>query len=210
MSEKILIDLETFDRKDRFVHFMENDNPFVSVTFEMDISPIIKYTNKHKNFYGVVNYIVMKATNSIKEFRYRFEDEKIYLYENVGVGPTFATANDGFVFGTFVYEPNLENFLAEFKKGSDFCYKNSKDYGSDEQGTIWTSCIPWLTVTSINVPTTKKNTIPQVIWDKFYKKGRKTFMHFIIAAHHSFVDGRQIAELASSLKNEINTFKKIK
>ena len=68
------------------------------------------------------------------------------------------------------------------------------------------SAIPWIQFTHISHTDSgkKDQAVPMFDWGKFYDQNGRKMMPFSIQAHHSFVDGIHMGQLAENLKNHLN------
>ncbi|NRT59117.1 chloramphenicol O-acetyltransferase type B [Clostridium saccharoperbutylacetonicum] len=70
--------------------FRNSIEPAFCVTFELDITNFLKKTKEKKlSFTMSLIYVVSKCANTIEEFRYRFVDEKIVLFNRIDTAFTY-------------------------------------------------------------------------------------------------------------------------
>ena len=196
------IKLENFERKDSFLQFFYKKRPFVSITTELEITNLVKYSKKHKNLYALIGFVILKAVNEIKEFKYRFENEKIVMYDKITTSFTDLKKDNNVGFLNVDFAENYTNFLSNFKKAREEMLKAEGLLTYENQGQIWCSCVPWYKFSSMEVPYDDDYTIPQFVWGQYELKKRKYFINMHIFVNHAFVDGFRIGKLIN-LFNEI-------
>ena len=89
MSFKI-IDLEKYDRKEHFIHYLNNVPCSYSMTVNIDITDLLKLT-KERNYklYPVILYAITKVVNNHIEFRMSLdENDNLGYYINVNTSYT--------------------------------------------------------------------------------------------------------------------------
>lgn len=193
-------EITNFDRIDLFQQYNKRDNPFLYLTTKVDITNIYK---KCKHYYGSLAYFFNVAINKIDNFKYRYEDGKIYKYDEVR--PNFTEMYDGENISFFSCEmkASYEEFMNNYLKVRDKFLHNKKYQDDISNGEIWFSCFPWGNISGLITPYDKSITIPQFIWDKFSFENDHVFINLTIMVHHGFVDGHHIG-LFLKYFNEIN------
>lgn len=189
------IKLNDLKRKQEFETYFYRDYPFVSVTVPVKVTNIYKFSRINKGFYPIMSYIVMKAINEVEEFKYRFEDDKIYLYDKIDISITDVRKDGSIFFFLAPYEEDLNKYLANYKVNRQKYLEQKELATSENFGLVWLSCTPWYKFTSLMPPVNRDYTIPQVIWDKIEEKDGEYYVNLFIFANHGFVDGFHIAKL---------------
>lgn len=192
-------EIKNFERIDLFNHYNNKDNPFLYLTTKIDITNIYKNC---QNYYATFAYLITLVLNQIDNFKYRYEDNKIYKYDILKPNFTQTFKNNNIGFFTCNWKEKYSEFLIEYKKIQEKFMKNNMSYANEDQGEIWFSYTPWFNISSLITPFDKNNTIPQFIWDKFIFENDKCYINLTIMVHHGFVDGYHIGIFLQKL-NEI-------
>lgn len=187
-------EIKEFKRMELFKCFQEKTNPFSFVTTEIDITNLYQFCKKNKNFYATIGYYVALAMNSIDEFKYRYEENKIYKYDKIN--PVFTQMFEDETIGFFRCEltEDYNIFIEEFLNTQKKFKKNHQSYANQDQAEVWLSCEPWFHATSLIPPFDKKAIIPQVIWDQFNIKDDRCYINLMVMIHHGFADGYHIGK----------------
>lgn len=199
------IEIKEFQRKDIFEYYNSKDNPFIYLTTKIDITNIY---NKCKNYYVSIAYFITLAVNQIDNFKYRYEDNKVYKYDILKPNFTHMFEDNNIGFFTCDYKEKYSEFLNEYKRVQEKFLKNHKSYANEDQGEIWFSYVPWFNISSLITPFDKTNTIPQFIWDKFNLENNKCYINLTIMVHHGFVDGYHIGLFLQKLNDIIENLDK--
>ena len=197
-------ELENFDRLDLFKHY-NKDNPFIYLTTKVNITKIY---NNCKYYYPSIAYFITKAVNQVENFRYRYEEGKIYLYDEIKPNFTHMLNDNNIGFFTCELKNNYKDFLKEYKNKKEQLLTTNKSILGKDQGEIWFSYVPWYHITGLITPYSKDITIPQFTWDKFSIENNECFINLTIMVHHGFVDGYHIGLFLQKLEEMIKNIDK--
>lgn len=202
-------EVKDFKRKELFKKYHERSNPFLFVTTKIDITNIINYCKKNRNYYATIGYFILLAANEMNCFKYRVEGNKIYKYDSLR--PNFVQMIDDDEIGFFGFDKknNYKEYLKDFEETQNKFFKDKKSVVSPDEGEIWFSCEPWFEFTSLVVPFDKEITIPQFIWGKFIEEDGKFYTNLMIMVHHRFADGNHVGKFLDKLNEKIKCFDEI-
>ena len=208
MSTYKEVDTSNWPRVQHCEIFRHMEQPQYSVSFELDATRFYKKIKKnHWSFTFSFIYLIAKAADEIPEFRYRFLDGKVVIYEGINAAFTYLNQETGLIKNLVCEIPDsLEEFLVAAKKVNE----EQKVYFTGPMGadTYQFSAIPWISFTHISHTYSgdREGAVPMFDWGKLYKKGRKWMLPFSIQAHHSFVDGLHMGQLAELLQKRLDEF----
>lgn len=198
------IEVKDYNRIDIFNHYNQNTNPFSFVTTKVDITKLYNFCKKHKNYYATIGYYVALTANLVEEFKYRYENGKIYKYDKIH--PNFTQMFEDETIGYFACElkDTYEDYIEEYNKVYEKFINTHTSYTKEDGGEIWLSCEPWFEFTGVISPFNKEVTVPQVIWDKFSIENDRCYIHMMIMIHHGFADGYHIGKFINTFKSLID------
>ena len=126
-----IIDLEKYERKEHFLHYMNTVPCFYSLTTSIDITNLEKFIKeKGYKLYPTIIYAITRIVNNHKEFRMSLDSENRLGYYTE-MDPSYTIFHkDNNTFSNIWTEYN-QNFI-EFYKSYE---KDMKEYG-DEKGFI--------------------------------------------------------------------------
>ena len=170
------IDVDTWERKEHFLHYDQRVNCFHSTTADINVKYLLKAIAKHKfNFYRTFIYIVSKAVNAIQNYKIRIDEHNDLGFYDV-VSPLYLLFHkDMQTFSCAVTEYN-KDFATFYKNISDDYEKykdNHKMYITDIPGNIFdTSCLPWVKYSGfeLNIPIHDKHYAPIITWGEIRKR----------------------------------------
>ena len=205
MCYNMKTEIINYERSELFNYYNNKDNPFIYLTTKVDITNIY---NKCKNYYPAIAYFITLALNKIDNFKYRYENNKIYKYDTLNINFTQMLDNNNIGFFACSFKDNYHDFIKEYKIVQEIFQKNKNSIANNDEGEVWFSYVPWFNISSLITPYDKNNTIPQFIWDKFTHENEKYYINLTIMVHHGFVDGFHIAAFLKALEEIIENIDK--
>ena len=205
-----VIDQKTWKGAMHCMVFRNSIEPAFCVTFELDITNFLqKIREQRLSFTIAMIFAVSKCANAIEEFRYRFVDGQVVLFDRIDTAFTYLDAEtELFKVVNVPMMDRMEEYVAAATKTA----KEQKEYftGPLKNDVFQFSPMPWVTYTHISHtnPGKKDNATPLFDWGKYYEKGGRILLPFSVQAHHSFVDGLHIGRLADSVQNFLREYQK--
>lgn len=202
------IDEKTWKRAMHCMVFRNSVEPAFCVTFELDITNFLpKVKEKNYSFTMAMIYAVSKCVNEIEEFRYRFLDGKVVLFDRIDTAFTYLNKEtELFKVVNVPMCDSMEEYVSLALKTAE----KQKEYFTGPLGNdvFQFSPMPWVSYTHISHTNSgkKDNATPLFDWGKFYEKDGKILLPFSVQAHHSFVDGLHIGKLYELVQKYLNEF----
>lgn len=142
------IDLEKYERKEHYLHYINNVPCFYSMTTNIDITNLKKYIKEKKyKFYPTIIYTITRIANNHKEFRMSLDNNNNLGYFT-DVNPSYTIFhNDDNTFSNIWTEYN-SNFIEFYKNFEEDMKKfgNIKGFITkkcENNNLINISAIPW-------------------------------------------------------------------
>lgn len=202
------IDIEKHPRKDIYKMFKEYENPYFSLTTEIDITEIFQYATESKlSLFKILLFATVKVINDIPELKQRLRVDSIVEHDMVH--PSFTVINDDNVFNfcTVNYNKEFEVFYRSLEKEID----NIKTLQSlqvvpDRDDLVYITCLPWVSFTQIGHPVRIKgaDSVPRIAWGKYKKENGNIFLPYNMQVHHSLVDGYHLALFFKEFETLVN------
>ncbi len=186
--------------------FRNSIEPSYCVTFELDITNFMEKVRAKKfSFTLSLIFAVSECANNIEEFRYRFLDGQIVLYERINTAFTYLDKNtELFKVVNVDMQDTLESYISVAAQKAAY----QKEYFTGPLGNdvFQFSPMPWVSYTHISHTNSgkKDNATPLFDWGKYFDRDGKKMLPFSVQVHHSFVDGIHIGKLVDSLQNYLN------
>lgn len=201
-----VIDRKTWKRNMHCQIFQNSLEPQYCISLELDITNFLKMVKKRNySFTFAFIYAVCKCANEIEEFRYRFLDEEVVLYDTIHTSFTYLDAETELF--KFVSVPMQEDMEAYIKAAEEKA-KSQKEYfvvppANDEFSF---SPLPWISYTHIShtISGNRTNSTPLFDWGKFFERESKIVLPFSVQVHHSFVDGIHVGRFVEKLQDYLN------
>ena len=188
--------------------FRNSIEPSYCVTFELDISNFLRSVKVRKySFTLALIFMVSKCANGIEEFRYRFLEGKIVLYDRINTAFTYMNKDtELFKVVNVEMQDKIEDYVAIATKKAE----SQEEYFTGPLGNdvFQFSPLPWISYTHVShtISGKKDKATPLFSWGKFFERDGKWILPFSVQVHHSFVDGIHIGKLAHSLQDYLNSF----
>ena len=197
-----IIDEKTWERAMHCMVFRNSIEPQFCVTFEADITNFKEKVKKQGlSFTMAMVYAVCKCANEIEEFRYRFLDGNIVLYDRIDTAFTYLNKS------TNLFKVVNVPFVDDISEYCKLAYKTAneqREYFTGPLGNDVFQCspMPWVTFTHISHTNSgkKDNATPLFDWEKYYEKNGRIMIPISVQAHHSFVDGIHVGQFVNGLQ----------
>ncbi|QEK16135.1 CatA-like O-acetyltransferase [[Clostridium] hylemonae] len=201
-----VIDEKNWKRSMHCQVFRNSVEPAFCVTFELDITNFLKEVKvKGYSFTMSLIYTVTKCANNIEEFRYRFVDGQVVLFDHIDTAFTYIDKEtELFKVVNVPMKETAEDYVRTALKAA----REQKEYFTGPLGNdvFQFSPFPWVSYTHISHTNSgnKENATPLFDWGKFFERDGRILLPFSVQAHHSFVDGIHVGKLADLLQDALN------
>ncbi|NRG48331.1 type A chloramphenicol O-acetyltransferase [Bacillus sp. CRN 9] len=202
-----VIDLNTWERKPYFEHFLNHTRCTFSMTANIDITKLLERTRVEDiKFYPTFIYMVMKVVNSHVEFRTCFDEEgRLGYWEQMNPSYTIFH-NDDKTFSELWTDFNLDFNLFHKNYQEDMNqYGEVKELSPKKQAPqnlVPISCIPWTSFTGFNINIFNDGTylLPIITGGKYFNQEDKVLLPISIQVHHSVCDGYHASQFFNELQ----------
>ena len=195
---KTLLDIENWNRKDQFRFFSRFEEPFFGITVQVDCTRAY-HTSKKNNYSFFLYYLYasLKAANETEPFRYRIENEQVYVYDQVNASPTINRPDGTFGFSYMDYHPDFSVFTGHAKKVIEEVRNTTGLIPAvSGENVIHYSSIPWLNFTSLSHARSFSfnDSCPKISFGKMTEQNNILQMPVSIHVHHALMDGFHVAQ----------------
>lgn len=200
-----------WNRKSTFEFFKTFEIPFYNITANVDVTNLKAYCNNNNlSFLVTALFLSQKTISQISNFRYRLVNNEVRLYDETQAGCTILLENESFAFCYFNPLTELKSFVSQGMEAISNLKKNPGFAPRDgDANMIFYSVIPWLSFTSFQHARRfeKDDSIPRIVFGKYFRNNGQLQMPISVEVHHSFVDGIHIGKYFKILQEEINALK---
>ncbi len=202
------LNIENWNRKQHFEHFRTLADPAFGVVADVEVSICYQLAKEKKeSFFVRYLHACMKAVNSIENFKYRIEDDKIAIYDIINASPTIARPDTTFGFSFVEFSNDFEEFNNNFQKEKERVI-NSVDLFPPKYslGCIHCSAMPWVSFTSHKEPSSgnKNYSVPQLAFGKIKRENNKMLMPIAVNVNHALVDGYHVGQFFEKFQAELD------
>ncbi|KFI06151.1 hypothetical protein JN27_18825 [Massilia sp. BSC265] len=207
--------MENFERRrDRFELFDAMDSAAVNICFPLELPDFRPWCREAGLApFHVLLCAVLRSVLKVENFRYRLLDGEAIRIDRLRPSFTVINQHNDLNFALFDWSDDLREFVARGIAAREeaaamtelnAAYRTVSPREAKEQ--VFITCIPWLAFTSIQHPSASlaHPDIPSLAWGKFRDapNGRLE-LPFSVQAHHGFVDGFHIHQLAQQIAAEL-------
>ena len=205
MNDYRIVDLKNWERAVHCAVFRDYIEPCFCVTFDVDITGFYRRIKREKlPFTFAMIYTVARCANGVKEFRYRFYDGDVVLFEKADTAFTYLNRDAGLF---KVVRVPFSGDIREYCECARSAAENQIDYFTGPMGNdiFQFSPMPWITYRHIShtISGKKDAATPLFDWGKYYEAGGKMLLPFSVRVHHSFVDGLHVGMFADLLREAL-------
>jgi chloramphenicol O-acetyltransferase type A len=205
---KHTIDINTWDRKGPFQHFLRYSDPYFGICTRIDCTKAHKHAKEAGiSFFLYYFYLSLDAANNIPEFRIRLEGQKPVIYDRVNGSPTVLRHDGGLGFAMLEYKERFDAFLPLAEKELERVKNmHSLDASKDCPETIYYSIMPWIDFTSVTHPLDLPRTegVPILTFGKMKSENGKLTMPLGIHAHHALMDGMHMSGFIEDFQRKLD------
>ena len=203
-----IIDPASWNRREIYALFSACDHPFYSVTFELDVTNLRRFTHENGlSFYYSLAYLITEAMESVEALCIRIREGQLVVLDTLIPSCTdILPGSDCFI-------------IVTLPRGTDmavFC-RNAKAHALSQQtlfdpamevrdDLIYFSCLPWFPITGF---VTERNLdvndcIPRVTWGKYQNRGERFVLNVTVEVNHRTVDGVHLGTFYEALQAGID------
>lgn len=206
LSHKYKTDLLTWKRKEHYSFFKNFEQPFFGTTININCTNAYTYCKTYKiPFYTYYLYQSLVAVNSVKEFKYRIENDEVFEYETISGSVTVLRKDETFNFVYFDYQANF----SEFKKGLQTAVEEGKNSTGLNLQPV-TNLIHYSILTGIPFnglqhaqSLSGQDSIPKIVFGQYEIKDGQVFLPVAIHVHHALCDGFHVARFIEIFKRQL-------
>ncbi len=200
-----IIDIEKWKRKDHCRIYRKAVQPQYCISFELDVTNFKKYTKRNNlSFTMAFIFAVTKCANEIEEFKYRFFDGEVVLYESIDTSFTYLDEETELF---KIVKVPMQDSIEAYVDLAIVTAENQKEHSTGPRNDVYHfSALPWITFTHISNTDfgIKDKALPIFNWGKYHEREGKLIMPFSVQVHHAFVDGLHIGKLANKLQGYLD------
>ncbi len=201
----IKIELETWERKEVYEHFLHTEKPFWSVTFRADVTELKQYSREHHlPFYPVMVWAVSEALNRTEAFLYAIRPDGIWQLSKRYPSFTYMPENSSLF--------RIATIDRDVKTPEEFCRAAAEISSAQEcflvesketDQLIFISCLPWIDVTGLTNEgmTDPSDSIPRITWGKYEEENGRLVLGMSLEVNHRLIDGVHIGEFYRNFRN---------
>ncbi|MBT8229479.1 MAG: chloramphenicol acetyltransferase [Bacteroidia bacterium] len=208
MTNYKAVNINTWPRKNSYQFFKDFDDPYFNFTVNLKVDGLIKICKSEgSSFFLNMLHLSLKVANNIENFKMRYEDQQLVLFDRIDGGSTVLYDDESFGFAYYKYYPDRLTFIMEAVKEIE-SRKKSKIFEPNMEGQksnlIYFSSIPWFSFTSTKHAQHQSinKSIPRITTGKYFVQNGNTVLPFSIEANHAIMDGYHMGLFFQQFESE--------
>jgi len=201
------INIDTWKRKQHYVHFTKEVNCTCCLTANIEISDFVQAVKNEKiQFYAAFLYCICKVVNAHDEFKmsYLWEENKLVLLDEVV--PSHIVFHEDTETFTRIwskwdagFKTFYRNCITDLKEGQKLSGYSVADIPFN---SFDISCIPWISYSamSLHIPENWIYLAPIITWGKYILAEGKILIPITMQIHHAVADGFHIARFFAEVE----------
>jgi len=203
------VDLETWDRRLLYEHFIKFKDPYFGIVAPFDVSKAFKYAkSRNLSFFGVYLHACMLAINDVDAFKLRIIKGRPVSFETIHASATIMRENKTFGFSFVGFNPDLASFLSNLADEKDRI-QNSDALFPPENGLdcIHCSAMPWIDFSGHKEPVSGlQDSVPKLAFSKAnYLPDGQMQMKVAINVNHALMDGVHVSQFCEKFQHYLNS-----
>ena len=201
-----LIDLESWNRKEYYLHYMNQVVCTYSMTVDVDVTPLIGM-----KLYPAMLWLLTDTVNQYEAFRTQQTEEGVGIFDSMCPSYTiFNKETEQFSVIWTEFDSDYAVFLRRYEADcSEYAASERmfpKQYKPDHAFDV--SMLPWQSFSAfnLNIYGEGKWLLPIFTMGKTYVKDGRTLMPLAIQVHHAVCDGYHVCKFVETLQEKIRQF----
>ena len=202
----MILDLETWRRREHFLLFRGYEKPHFSITATVDVSACYEASRgEGASFTLAMLFAAMQAANAVEAFRLRLREDGVWCHDTIGIGCTVARPDRTFGFSYFAHETDFARFAAEGKNEMERARAGTtlSDEREADDATLHATVLPWIRFTSFTNAMRRGDSVPKLTFGKRYAEGGAWWVPVCVEVHHALVDGIDVGEFFEQLQDRL-------
>lgn len=200
------IDLERWERKEYYLHYMNNVMCSYCAVVDLDITRL-----KGQRLYPAMLWLLTRTVNQMPEFRTALRPEGPGVYDALHPAYTLFNPNQkSFTCVFTTYQEDYRAFLQAYEEDVAR-YSSSTRLIAKEgrpENSFDVSMIPWLhfTAFNLNIHNGGQYLLPIFTMGKYEDRDGKRLLPLAIQVHHAVCDGYHVGRFVDLLQESIANF----
>lgn len=201
------VNIETWLRKEHFQLFNSFDDPYYGVCVNIDCTQAYRNAKeKGMSFFLYTLHKALSAAQLIEPFKYRIENDEVFIYDQIDAGSTIGRSNGTFGFVQLLYYPDLNKFITVSSVEVEKVKNATTLLRSPAGNVIRFSSLPWIDFTSISHASNSlfKDSCPKISFGKMTENNGKRTIPMSVHVHHALIDGLHVGQFIDCFQELMN------
>lgn len=202
-----VIDINFWNRKLHYKHFIALKDPYFSVTIPIDVTKAYQFSKENNiSFFGRYLHDCMRGINAVENFKYRIENDLVVEYDMIHASPTLIRPDNTYGFSFIDFHENLNTFLKNIEAEKERINRTMDLYPPKNGiNCIHCSALPWFQFSGHKEPFSGVlDSVPKLAFSKIDKSKSKLIMNVSVSVNHALVDGYHVGLFTEKFQEYLN------
>jgi chloramphenicol O-acetyltransferase type A len=204
------LDLATWSRREAFEYFRAFDKPYFNVCVRVDAAPLKRAVKALGvgSFALAYHFITLRLANEIEPFRYRLQEGRVRILDEIAGGATVLRDDDSFGFAYLPHTADWAQFAATGLAAIAAARQRQAGFeprvGFDE--LIHFTTLPWLHFSAFSHARNwrREDSIPKISFGRADVEttaaGSRLWLPVSVEVHHALMDGLHVGRYVQRLE----------
>lgn len=199
------LDIENWPRRDAFEYFRRFDKPYFNVCVRLDVAPMQAAARAAgQRFSLALHFLVLREANRYEPFRYRLEQGRVRVHDEVHGATTVLRSDDSFGFAYLKHEASFERFAAAAAAEIDRAKQVRMPFEPrvDDTALIHFTTLPWVAFSSFSHARNwgREDSIPKIAFGRIDADGEHRWLPMSVEVHHALMDGLHLGRFVLGIE----------
>jgi chloramphenicol O-acetyltransferase type A len=199
------LDVNSWARRDLFEFFRVYTNPYFNICTRVDVTGLLEFLHERQktSVSLTYQYLALRAANEIEPFRYRLQDDGVFVHDVIHGATIVMKPDESFNFAYFNYQDDFEKFLMDVGRVTQEAQRDGASFSpSPKDDLIHFTILPWISFTSFAHARNRgrADSVPKIAFGKFSKENGRILLPTSVEVHHALMDGLHVGRFLSRLE----------
>ena len=199
------LNTDTWARREAFEYFRAFDKPYFNVCVRLDAAPLkAAVAARGQSFSLACLFLTLRLANLHEAFRYRLEDGRVRVLDEVHGSSTVLREDESFGFAYFQHTRDWPAFLAAGRAAITAAATRGAPFEPrvDAQALLHYTTLPWLHFTSFSHARNwrREDSVPKLAFGRLQAEGARLWLPLSVEVHHALMDGLHLGRYVQALE----------
>ncbi len=209
LSPARFLDIASWPRRDAFAYFRGFDKPYFNVCVKLDVARLkAAVANSGVGSFNLAcHFIALRLANLHEPFRYRLEEGRVRIFDEVCGGATVLRDDESFSFAYLDHDTDYARFAQQGQAALAAARSGQVPFDPklDEAAVIHFTTLPWLHFSSFSHARNwgREDSVPKIAFGRADSDGSHLWLPCSVEVHHALMDGLHLGRYVQALEQAV-------